>query len=379
MNIYLDNLASTPIDPRVASFQNDRCLALCANPNSVDHQSGRQAKASIETAGTDIAKFLGNADLPVSFVPSASSALWLALQDVLNRANGQTVTALASAIEHPSLLHHLTQAERQGLIRLTLFPVDADGQPDISVLARKAKDGASLICMMAANNELGIVHPIRDVLDIAEDCGARTIVDASQIGGRQRLSHVAGRADYLVISGSKLYGPRRVGVLAGSLHFRTTETAEAVFGTPDAAAFSAMAYACKLRDDEMDADEAAIKHRRDKLEAILTANIPDLVVNGDRSARLAGALHVSNPNVSGDIIVSRLFGMVALSTGAACQSGVPGPSHVLTAVGMAEPLADGAIRLCVGKFNTDEEIELAAAMIVNAMQESATVQVRNTA
>jgi len=278
---------------------------------------------------------------------------------------------LASAIEHPSLLSHLDRAHRAGRIALELFPVDAGGRPSLPRLDELVDAARTdMICMMAVNNEIGTIAPVAEVVSIAQRCGALTLIDASQAAGRYRIQETTRSADYVVVSGAKMNGPRRVGVLAGRISRSTAERMEAMFGTPDPAAASAMALACSLRMSEMDDDEARIGRLRDRLEAILIANVPGLAVNGDVGFRLQGALHVSSPAISGDALTARMWGRVAVSTGAACQSGVPGPSHVLAAMGVAEWIADGAVRICVGKFNDEADIETAGVLLCEAMREA---------
>ncbi len=371
LEIYLDNLASTPVDPRVAEHQSRLAVSLPANPNSGEHSAGMRSADAVGRAREGVSAFLGGVEEDVRFLPSASSALWVALEDAMS-IHGDGMRVLASAIEHPSLLHHLHAAKRAGRITLELFPVGTDGQPDLDELGRMTVDRAGLICMMAANNELGTVAPVGAVTELARRCGASMLVDASQAAGRFPVGGITASVDYLIASGAKMYGPRRVGVLAGSLSRPTLDRLEPMFGTPDAAAASAMALACELRSVEMEEDEKRITALRDKLQALLLDAVPGLVVNGDLSARLAGALHVSTPYFPGEAVTARLWGRIAVSTGAACQSGAPGPSHVLAAMAVADWIVDGALRICVGKFNDMEDIERAGPILAAAMQEAPT-------
>lgn len=368
MEIYLDNLASTPIDPRVLDHQCMVSASLPANPNGAVHASGVQAANVLTKARVGVGDFLSVEEHDIHFMPSASSALWLAVEDAIAR-KGDGVRVLASAIEHPSLLRHLERAQSMGRIRLELFPVTTIGQPDLNALAEMvASAPAGLVCSMAANNEIGTIAPTTEILEIANQHGALTLVDASQAAGRFRINHIVEAADYVILSGAKINGPRRVGVLAGALTNSAASLIEPMFGTPDAAAASAMAMACSLVAAEMETDGLRIATLRDRLEALLVQQVPGLVVNGDTSARLAGALHVSAPSVPAEVLVSRLWGKVAISTGAACQSGVPGPSHVLSAMSLEDWVLEGGVRMCVGKFNDAAEIEVAGSLLADAMR-----------
>ena len=366
MSIYLDNLASTPIDPRVAERQSAAAVEFPGNPNSGEHASGQAAEIALDQSRASVGRLLGRAAADVLLTPSASAALWVAVQDAINRAGVRRIVVLASAVEHPSLLKHLVDADRDGRIALTLFPVDGQGQPDLDALQRLARDGVDLVCMMAANNEVGSIAPLEAVLSIARKHGARTLVDASQAAGRLPIADMLAQADYVVISGAKMYGPR-TGAVGGALMRCTLEATHTLFGTPDVAAAGALALACELRGREMADDEPRIAAMRDRLERILLDRVPNLVVNGDREFRLAGALHVSYPDLPGEAVIARLYGRVDVSSGAACQSGAPGPSHVLTAMRLPMDLAEGAVRMCVGRFNTMDEIAVAAELIADAM------------
>ncbi len=370
MTIYLDNLAATPTDPRVIERHATIASGLRGNPNSVEHASGQRAHSILAEAHTSMGAFLDRPAEEVTFTPGASIALWIAVQDAVDRCPARPARVLASAVEHPALLKHLADAGRQHRAEVTIFPVDGRGQPDLAALRRLCRGGVDLVCMMAANNEVGSVAPIAAVLDVAREFGARALVDASQAAGKIDMRDAL-RADQVVVSGAKLYGPRASGVLAGQLTRRTRELANSMLGTPDAATATAMAFACELRTAEMVASETRVRAMRDLLETELRAGVPSLVVNGDLEARLPGALHISARDVPGDAVVARLWGKVDVSTGAACQSGAPGPSHVLAAMKVGDEIAEGAVRIGVGMFNSEEEIRWAATLIVGAMKDGA--------
>jgi cysteine desulfurase len=364
--IYLDNLAATPVDPRVADCHRDLMLALPANPNSGEHSLGHDAFQALQAAAEAMGTMIGRDPAEVLFGPSASAALWIAVEDVISRANGRPVRVLASAAEHPALLHLLRIAERAGRARLVIIPVDAHGTPDPQALAERLSVGADLVCTMAANNEVGTITDIQPLIDLSTSAGAKLLVDASQAAGRVDLK-AASQADYLILSGAKMYGPRRTGALIASLSPAVAEQARVTFGSPDPASAGALTYALRLRLEEMDHDEARIARMRDSLQARLIAGVSELQVNGHPYKRLAGSLHVSTPHTEGDVVVAQLWGKVSVSTGAACQSGVPGASHVLTAMGLPSWAQDGAVRIGLGRFNTDEEIALAAELLVEAL------------
>lgn len=367
LSIYLDNLAQTPVDLRVTERHAATSLALQGNSKSGEHAAGHQARSTLDFARSEVARFVGRETDDVLFTPSASSALWLALRNQIACNRSRPLRVVASAIEHSAMLEHLAAAERQGEAEVQLCPVERDGRLDMQVLSRLCHAGVDLVCVMAANNETGVILPVKEATNLAHEVGARVLVDASQAAGKLPIRATLADVDLIVLSGAKLYGPRGVGVLAGPISRTARDLGPSVFGTLDAAAASAMALACSLRESEAEADELRIASLRDELQAALLARVPGLVVNGVSAARIAGALHVSSPNITGRAVVARLWGRIDVSTGAASRTGAPGPSHVLSAMQVEDWVAEGAVRICVGKFNDAGELATAADLFAEAM------------
>lgn len=365
MTIYLDNLAATPIDPRVAEVHRLAMLAFAGNAHSVEHSVGAEAQDSVERSGALLRDGMGGHVDEVLFTPGASAALWLAVEDAVARCPGRPARVAATAVEHPALLAALREAQRAGRVELVIVPVDATAAPRLDVIEAILVKGADLLCTMAANNEIGTVTDLAAIAVIAGRHGVRHLVDASQAAGRVEPDAIPA-ADLVVVSGAKMYGPRRVGAILGGLTSHARQLAHDVFGSPDVPGAMALAHAMALRRDERVADEARIGAMRDALEARLIDAVPGLVVNGSPN-RLAGSLNVSTPHLPGDAAVARLWDRIAVSTGAACQSGVPGPSHVLSAMGVKGWIADGAVRIGVGRFNTEADIDQAAGLLAAAL------------
>lgn len=366
MSIYLDNLAATPVDPRVAARHRMAMISSTGNAHSSEHAAGAAAQRSLDDATTTLLRAVGSDVEDVTFTPGASSALWLAVEDAIARTASWPSRIAATAVEHPALLSTLRRAERDGRVVLTLIPVDRMGAPALEAVEHALSLGVDLLCTMAANNEVGTISDIGQLRSLATTYGARHLVDASQAAGRVDMRDIVD-ADLVVISGAKIYGPRRVGALIGEICGRAGALAHDVFGSPDTAAATALAYAAELRAGERDEDEPRIARMRDALELQLRMEVPGLQSNGDSKARLAGSLHVSSPHVSGDVAVARLWGRVAVSTGAACQSGVPGPSHVLSAMDIPEWARTGAMRIGIGKMNCEQDVMAAGALIAAAL------------
>ena len=370
LTIYLDNMAATPVDPRVAERHRAAMLEYPANAHSSEHSLGIDAGNAIDKASTALMTALGGGEREVTFTPGASAALWLAVEDAVARVAGRPARIAATEVEHPALLGALRRAEREGRATLATIAVDERGAPKLDAVEQALAQGADVLCTMAANNEVGTITDIRSVAAVARHHGVRHLVDASQAAGRIEMCSVI-EADLIVVSGAKAYGPRRAGALLGKLSGHASRLAHDVFGSPDAPSAEALAYALSLRAAERDADERRLAAMRDALQAHLVDAVPGLRVNVSEASRLAGSLHVSTPHLPGEAVVGRLWGQVALSTGAACQSGVPGPSHVLSAMAMPEWAKEGAVRIGIGRFNTEDEVARAGELIAAALNAAA--------
>jgi cysteine desulfurase len=227
---------------------------------------------------------------------------------------------------------------------------------------------------MAANNEIGNIYPIQEVGKIAQKYKIPFLCDASQAVGKIPINFEEWGITYLAISAHKLYGPKGSGALVTKKGYRLSPI---LFGgghqkgqrsgTLNVPGIVGLGEACRLRLLEMEKDENAITLLRDKLQSLLLDKIPDLTVNGDINSRLSGSLHISIPDVPNSAIIARVRHQLAISTGAACSSGVETPSHVLTAMGLPQEVIEGALRIGIGKFTTLQEIEQAASILTEAV------------
>jgi cysteine desulfurase len=292
--------------------------------------------------------------------------LWLAVEDCVARVPNRRARIAASAVEHPALLAALDRAARAGRIEVTTIEVDGSGAPRLDSIERALRAGVDLVCTMAANNEVGTISDLAAIRALVSVSGARHLVDASQAAGKIDMKDAV-EADLVVISGAKLYGPRRTGALIGHLSHEARDLAHDLFGSPDTPAAIALSFATELRVRERAIDEPLLARMRDRLQALLEDRVTGLRVNGTIFSRLSGSLHVSTPHLPGEAVVAQLYGRVAVSTGAACQSGVAGASHVLKAMGLPEWARDGAVRIGLGRFNSVDDVEEAGSMIAAAM------------
>jgi cysteine desulfurase len=268
-------------------------------------------------------------------------------------------------LEHRAVLDVLDGHVRHGRATVAWIPVDLGGQIDLSALEALLAGPADLVCVMAANNEIGTLYPLDVVGRLAADADVPLLVDATQAVGKVPVRVREWGISYLAMSAHKIYGPKGCGALIGNA--ATAAAALTAPGTPNVPGIVGLGEACRLRRLEMAADERRIADQRDRLEHMLRDRIPELIVNGDPNARLAGNLHVAIPDVPADAVVARLGDRLAISTGAACSAGAERSSHVLEAIGLTPELSDGALRFGLGKFTTDEELDIAAELTADAV------------
>ena len=368
--IYLDHHATTPVDPRVADVVMHSMTDAFGNANSIDHVFGEAAGALVATASEAVAALVGSAPEDIYFTSGSTEAIRLALAHAISQGRRSPLRVALTKVEHKAVIDAVSIAARSGQVKLCWIEVDAEGRLAPGSLQAALDAGVDLVCLMAANNEVGTIYPVPKVALQIRECSAAIMVDATQAAGRIPLHARDWEIDYLVVSAHKLYGPKGVGALISSVGDLRTQISDLIWaseGTPNVPGIAGFGEACRLRRLEMVEDEPRIAALRDRLQSGLTASIPDLAVNGHLSCRLSGNLHISVPGIPNDAIMARLRKKVAISTGSACTSGAHGPSHVLQAMALSEELQEGALRIGVGKFNTEDEIDRATKEIIAAV------------
>ena len=378
-SIYLDYHSTTPVDNRVANLMLHYMTTAFGNPSSIDHTYGDDAERAVSQAARHIAKLVGSSPKEVIFTSGATESINLAIQGSITAENSsQTQFRVAILpVEHKAVLDPCYALEKKGLAEVLVLRVDSKGRLCLEHLEQVCASGVSLLCVMAANNEIGNIYPLREVGKVAQKYGIPFLCDASQAVGKIPINFEEWGITYLAISAHKLYGPKGSGALVvkkgyhlepnflGGWHKKGLRS-----GTLNVPGIVGLGEACRLRQLEMFEDERAIAALRDNLQNLLLEKIPGLVVNGDISCRLAGNLHISIPDVPNTAIVARVRSQLAISTGAACSSGVEAPSHVLQAMRLPESVIEGALRIGVGKFTTSLEIEQAAKILSNAINQT---------
>ncbi len=363
--VYMDNMATTPVDPRVLADMLPYFGTHFGNASSKTHAFGLAAADAVEKAREEVAGLIGARAQEIVFTAGATEANNLAIKGAFQMAppGAHIVTC---AIEHKAVLECCHTLEQQG-VEVTYLPVDRDGQIDLDQLAAAITRRTVLISLMAANNEIGVLQPLAAIGQLARERGVLWHCDAAQAVGKVPLDVEALGIDLLSVSGHKLYAPKGVGFLyVRSRKPRVRLQAQVEGGgqerglrggTLNVPGIVGLGCACQLGREEMPAEAARLVQMRRRLCAGLEAAGP-LVVNGHAEERLPGNLNVSFPGVDGTEL---LLGLreIALSSGAACSSRTSVPSHVLRAIGASDDLARASLRFGLGRFNTMAEVEFA--------------------
>ena len=365
--IYLDHHATTPIDPRVAEVVMRYMLEEFGNANSVDHVYGERAAAAIEAATDAVAELLSADPADVHFTSGSTQAIELAFSHALGTAGGVPLRVALSRVEHPAVIDMAKRAERLGVATVQWIDVASDASVDMDRIERLLPN-IDLLCLMAANNEVGTIYPVAEAYERAATAGVAMLVDATQAVGRVQLNLSETPFDYLVLSGHKIHAPKGVGALVSSV-YRAEDNyglAGSHAATPNVPGIVGLGIACRLMTEEGAADEQRLRGLSALMLAELRSAVPDLVLNG-REPRLGGNIHVSAKGAPNDLVVARLRNQVAISTGAACMSGAQGASHVLQAMALPQDVQESALRIGLGRYTTREDVLEASQRIASAI------------
>ena len=376
--IYLDYHSTTPVDPRVADRMLYYMTTAFGNASSTDHIYGDEAAKAVSEARSQVAELVGASSKEVFFTSGATESINLAIQGtILKHLHDNSKPRIAfSPLEHKAVLDTCQAIAKKGLADLTNLQVDSKGRLDLEHLEQVCEQGLSLLCVMAANNEIGNIYPVRGIGKITQKYNIPFLCDASQAVGKIPFDFEQWGITYLAISGHKFYAPKGVGalivrkryhlepILFGGGHQKGLRS-----GTLNVPGIVGLGEACRLRQLEMERDEQAIATLRDKLQKLLQDKIPSLIVNGDITSRLAGNLHISIPGIPNSAIIARVRPQLAISTGAACSSGVEAPSHVLRAMNLSDDAIEGSLRIGLGKYTTESEIETAVHLLISAIDQ----------
>jgi cysteine desulfurase len=370
--IYLDHHATTPVDPRVAEVVLHAMTVAFGNANSTEHAFGEIAGEMVHAARVQVGRLMGAVEDAVHFTSGSTESIRLALDHAISskRAGaGRPLRVAASTVEHHAVMDRLSELRDAGLISIQWVPVDHEANLDLDALEAALRQGADLVCVMAANNEVGTIYPVQEIAERARQHGADILVDATQAVGHIPIHVEDWGLTYLALSAHKIYGPKGIGALVtqdGMAVRRDAGARGAGIGTPNVPGIAGLGEACRLIGLHGREDALRLRALRDRLEATLLSGIDGLVINGARQRRLAHNLHVAIPGLPGDAVIARLSRSVAVSSGAACSSGVDESSHVLRAMRLSQAIQDGAIRMGLGRWTTEGDVDIAGARLIEA-------------
>ena len=361
--IYLDNNATTAVDPQVVEAMMPFLVEYYGNPSSM-HEFGGNVANAIEKARELVASSLG-ATHPTEIVftscgtESDNTAIRSALRSRKSRRR-----LITTRVEHPAVLTLARHLEREGY-DVTYLPVDGNGNVSLDLLEEEMDEDVALVSMMAANNETGVIFPVEKAGRIAHEHGALFHTDAVQTMGKVPLDLSGGNIDLLSISGHKIHAPKGIGALyvRRGCRFRPFllgghQERGRRGGTENVPGIVALGKAAELSQAHMDEERTRVRALRDRLEKSLLA-MPDTRLNGDVNRRLPGTTNISFKNVEGEALLLMLDRKgICASSGSACTSGTLEPSHVLRAMGVPFHFAHGSLRFSLCRMNTDEEVDL---------------------
>jgi len=374
--IYMDNHATSPMDPRVLEAMMPYMTNKFGNSASRNHSFGWEAEAAVDTAREQIAKLIGASAKEIIFTSGATESDNLAIKGIAEMYRERGNHIITQVTEHKAVLDTCKRLEKHGY-RVTYLPVKADGLIDLEDLKRAMDDKTILVTIMSANNEIGVLQPIREIGKLCHEKGVIFHTDAVQSVGKVPVNVIADNIDVLSLSGHKIYGPKGVGALYVRRRNPRVQIAAQIdggghergmrSGTLNVPGIVGLGKACEIAMNEMDTEAVYLSGLRDRLKAKLESELDYIHVNGSWEHRLPGNLNVSFVYVEGE---SLLMGIndVAVSSGSACTSATLEPSYVLKALGLGDDVAHSSIRFGLGRFNTQAEVDYVATKVIDIVK-----------
>jgi cysteine desulfurase len=374
--IYLDNHATTKVDPRVLDAMLPYFTEYFGNAASRNHEFGWVAEQAVDKARKQIADLIGATAKEIIFTSGATESNNLAIKGVAEMYAEKGNHIITEATEHKAVLDTCKKLEKMGY-RVTYLPVMGDGLIDLDMLRESITDKTILVTIMYANNEIGVIQPVAEIGKICRERGVLFHTDGVQAIGKVPVDVNKDNIDIMSITAHKLYGPKGVGALYvrrknprvqitaqmdGGGHERGMRS-----GTLNVPGIVGLGEACAICQREMPEETRRLRYLRDKLRSKLEAGLDEIYLNGSWEHRLPHSLNMSFAYVEGE---SLLMGIndVAVSSGSACTSATLEPSYVLKALGLGDDIAHSSIRFGIGRFNTEEEIDYVADKLVDVVR-----------
>ncbi|MGA8763227.1 MAG: IscS subfamily cysteine desulfurase [Candidatus Sulfotelmatobacter sp.] len=374
--IYMDNHATTPMDPRVLEEMLPFFMEKFGNAASRNHSFGWAAEEGVETARERIAKLVGATTKEIIFTSGATESDNLAIKGVAEMYREKGNHIITAVTEHKAVLDTCKRLEKYGY-RVTYLPVQKDGLIDLDDLKRAMDDKTILVTIMAANNEIGVLQPVEAIGKLCRERGVIFHTDATQAVGKVPTDVNKQNIDVMSISGHKMYGPKGVGALYvrrknprvqlaalidGGGHERGMRS-----GTLNVPGIVGLGKACAIAQEDMPKESCRMAGMRNRLRDRIMGRLDETYINGSMEHRLPGNLNISFAYVEGE---SLLMGIndIAVSSGSACTSATLEPSYVLKALGTGDDLAHSSIRFGLGRFNTEAEVDYVADRVIETVE-----------
>ena len=375
--VYLDCNATTPLDPRVLEAMMPALTDSFGNPSSETHVLGRQAKDMVEAARGQVAGWVGASAREIVFTSGATESCNLAIKGAARMYRERGNHIIVSAVEHKAVLEPCKRLEQDGF-SLTILRPDAFGCVSAQQVADAMTEQTILVCVMMANNVVGTINPVEEIGQLCRKRGILFFCDATQGVGKLAVSVERMHVDLMAFSSHKIYGPKGVGALyvrgksprvklaaqidgGGQEHFLRS-------GTLNVPGIVGFGKACDLCREELGERQALSSELRDRLERGLLAIAPDAQVHGHPTQRLPNTLSISFRGIDAASMLSRMPD-IAASAGSACESGTSGANYVLRAMGVGDDLAAGMVRFSLGRFTTQQEIDIAIEQVRRCLSE----------
>jgi len=371
--IYLDNNATTQIDPRVLDAMLPFLTKSYANPSST-HNFGEYINKKVKKAREEITYFIKAQSNELIFTSGATEAINIAIKGVAESYSNKGKHIITASTEHKAVLDTCKDLERKGF-EVTYLTVQSNGLIDLAELEKAIRPDTVLVSVMHVNNETGVIQPIKEIVKLAHEKRALLMTDATQAVGKIEIDVNDLGIDLLCFSGHKMYAPKGIGALYVS---NKTKLSPQIHGggheqglrsgTLNVPGIIALAKACEIASKEMDLNKRNISELKDKLETEFL-KLPNTSLNGDSEKRIFNSTNICFKGQDANILIGRMKN-VAVSNGSACSSAVVEPSHVLKAMGLSDDEAFASLRFSLGKYNSIEDIETVISKIKELTQPS---------